>query len=254
MLSEHSLEFLPQRGEMARRARAFDWARTPLGAPAHWPANLRSALSLCLSSRFPILVWWGDDYRMIYNDAYIPFLGQGKHPDALGRSGEACWREIWPHIGPMLDSVMRTGVATWSDDEQYFFDRALPREEVYVTFTYGPIFAEDGRTVEASSAPAPKPPRRSSARGACRRSASSACARARRWTSATPARLAAVLAENASDVAFAAIFRAAPGGLPLVPLAAAGSTPRRCATHWPARSRAPSRAARRSRSICSRAA
>ncbi|MGS1033621.1 ATP-binding protein [Burkholderia glumae] len=223
MLSEHSLEFLPQRGEMARRARAFDWTRTPLGAPAHWPANLRSALSLCLSSRFPILVWWGDDYRMIYNDAYIPFLGQGKHPDALGRSGEACWREIWPHIGPMLDSVMRTGVATWSDDEQYFFDRALPREEVYVTFTYGPIFAEDGRTVEGIFCPCTETTEKIV--GARRmQTLSKLGVRARETLDVHDActRLAAVLAENASDVAFAAIFRAAPGGLPLVPLAAAG--------------------------------
>ncbi|MGY6270896.1 response regulator [Achromobacter denitrificans] len=138
MTSDSSLEFLPERGEMAQRLRGLDWSATPLGAPGTWPQNLRAALSLCLSSRFPILIWWGQDFRILYNDAYIPFLGANKHPAALAQPGQECWREIWGAIGPMLEGVYRSGQATWSHDAQYFFDRNLPREEVYVTFTYGP--------------------------------------------------------------------------------------------------------------------
>lgn len=145
---EAGFGFLPERGEMAQRIRAFDWRATSLGEPEQWPENLRTSLSLCLSSRFPILIWWGPDMRVLYNDAYIPFLGTTKHPAALGQPGAQCWSEIWGGIGPMLESVYRTGEATWSQDEQYFFDRALPREEVYVTFTYGPILSTDGITVE----------------------------------------------------------------------------------------------------------
>ncbi|NIE62882.1 response regulator [Burkholderia sp. Ax-1719] len=138
---------------MARRVRSFDWAGTSLGGPADWSPSLRAALSLCLSSRFPIVIWWGSDYSILYNDAYIPFLGAAKHPLALGQPGRDCWSEIWPTIGPMLEGVTRKGKAVWSDDGQYFFDRDLPREEVYVTFTYGPILAADGRTVEGVFCP-----------------------------------------------------------------------------------------------------
>ncbi|HEV3427492.1 MAG TPA: ATP-binding protein [Paraburkholderia sp.] len=145
--------FLPVHGEMARRVRSFDWTATSLGGPGGWSPSLRAALSLCLSSRFPIVIWWGSDYRVLYNDAYIPFLGAAKHPLALGQPGHECWSEIWPSIGPMLEGVMRKGKAVWSDDGQYFFDRDLPREEVYVTFTYGPILAADGRTVEGVFCP-----------------------------------------------------------------------------------------------------
>jgi hypothetical protein len=49
-----------------------------------------------------------------YNDAYLPLLGN-KHP-ALMQPGTAVWAEIWDIIGPMLDSVMRSGQATWSED------------------------------------------------------------------------------------------------------------------------------------------
>ncbi|RXN88232.1 response regulator receiver protein [Achromobacter aloeverae] len=138
---------------MSRRIRDFDWDATPLGGPEKWSQSLRSALSLCISSRFPVILWFGPDFRVLYNDAYIPFLGAGKHPHALGSAGADCWREIWPTIGPMLEGVYRTGMATWTESGQFFFDRDLTREEVFVTFTYGPILAADGKTVEGSFCP-----------------------------------------------------------------------------------------------------
>ena len=153
MNSEDSFRFLPQRGEMPARVRSHDWAATPLGAPEGWPQNLRNAVSLALGSRFPITIWWGEDFRLIYNDGYIPFLGTSKHPQALGQAGAHCWSEIWSDIGPMLEGVMRTGEATWSTDARYFFDRDLPQEEVFVTFTYGPILADDGVTVQGVFCP-----------------------------------------------------------------------------------------------------
>ena len=67
--------------------RSFDWSRTPLDPAERWPQSLRTAVSICLRSRFPILVWWGRDLVMLYNDAYRPILGQSKHPKALGRLG-----------------------------------------------------------------------------------------------------------------------------------------------------------------------
>ena len=84
MNSEDGFGFLPQRGEMAARVRAHDWAATPLGSPQSWPQSLRNAASLMLGSRFPIIIWWGDDFRLIYNDAYIPFLGTSRHAKVLG--------------------------------------------------------------------------------------------------------------------------------------------------------------------------
>src|SRR4051812_558735 len=139
--------FLIDGGELGALIRAKDWSATPLGRAEAWPQNIKAAVSLCLNSRFPILLWLGPELRIVYNDAYIPFLGEAKHPAVLGAPGREAWGEIWDAIGPMLDEA-RAGRATWVEDFQFFFSRRLPREEVYVTFSYGPIRSTDGTTVD----------------------------------------------------------------------------------------------------------
>jgi PAS domain S-box-containing protein len=199
--------FFPGDSELAARMRRLDWSQTAYGSPTAWPENLRTAVRVCLTSRFPIVLWWGPDFSMLYNDAYIPFLGSQKHPRYLGQPGRDCWREIWDTIGPMLDGVSRTGKATWSDDLQFFFDRDLPREEVYVTFTYGPILAPDGRTVQGIFCP-------------CTETTEKVVGARRLQTlrnlgvealethtiDAARDKAAAILAESPSDTPFAAIF------------------------------------------------
>jgi signal transduction histidine kinase len=198
----------PGQSEMARRMRAFDWSRTLLGAPDTWPRTLRTAVRLCLTSRFPILIWWGPGFSVLYNDAYIPFLGEQKHPRCLGQPGRECWAEIWDTVGAMLESVYRTGDATWSDDSQWFFARHLPREEVYVTFTFGPILADDGRTVEGVFCPSTETTEKvvAARRLDTLRRLEVAASDARTMKAACE-RAAGALSENSHDVAFAAIYR-----------------------------------------------
>src|SRR5688572_9144580 len=61
--------------EQAVRMRAFDWDMSELGPPTTWPDSLRIAVSICLASRFPIVILWGAKWTLLYNDASIPFLG-----------------------------------------------------------------------------------------------------------------------------------------------------------------------------------
>jgi PAS domain S-box-containing protein len=139
------LSFLAGGGEMFERTRTMDWSSTALGPAGGWPQSLKTAVSICLGSRHPIVVWWGNPaYTQFYNDAYISFLGGTKHPRWLGQSGRECWSEIWPIIGPMLESVYASGQATWSEDLLLVLHRNLPREEGYFTFSYSPIRDDDG--------------------------------------------------------------------------------------------------------------
>lgn len=135
-------------GEMGARMRAKDWSESPLGSMDTWPQSVGAAVSICLNSRFPILLWIGPDLRLIYNDPYIPFLGERKHPSALGEPGREVWKEIWPTIGPMHAEVA-AGRSTSVEDLQMFFARRVPREEVCVTFSYSAIFSADASTVDA---------------------------------------------------------------------------------------------------------
>jgi hypothetical protein len=89
-----------------------------------------------------MIVWWGEELWFLYNDAYLPMLGN-KHP-ALMRRGAEVWGEIWDTIGPMLDSVMDTGQATWSEDLLLAMDRHGYWEETYWTYSYSPLHDDDG--------------------------------------------------------------------------------------------------------------
>ena len=130
-------------GEMGALIRSIDWGPTPLGPVDRWPQSLRTALSICLSSRFPILIWWGPQFLKLYNDAYRQLLGD-KHPKSMGQPGRECWAEIWHIIGPMLEGVLHGGEATWSDDQMLPLRRHGFTEECYFTFTYSPIRVEHG--------------------------------------------------------------------------------------------------------------
>jgi PAS domain S-box-containing protein len=135
-----SYGFLTGGGEMGERTRQYDWAKTSIGSPDHWPRSLRSTVATILSSRFPMFLWWGQDLIQFYNDAYRPSLGnEGKHPTALGQKGKDCWPEIWDIIYPLIAQVLRTGEATWSEDQLVPIYRNGAIEDVYWTFGYSPV-------------------------------------------------------------------------------------------------------------------
>ncbi|MCV7110346.1 hybrid sensor histidine kinase/response regulator, partial [Mycolicibacterium setense] len=86
-------------GEMGRRFAEFDWAHHRLGPPGDWAPEVRAAVAMTLTSRFPIVLWLSPtDLFLMYNDAYAQILGD-KHPAALGSAGKAVWPEIWTGIG-----------------------------------------------------------------------------------------------------------------------------------------------------------
>jgi signal transduction histidine kinase len=136
-------EFLSAGGEMSVLMRAHDWTQSPLGPPAQWPDALKMAVSICLNSRFPMVLWWGPEFVMLYNDPYRPMLGATKHPKGLGRPGIESWPEIWDIIGEQLGSVLKRGEATWSEDLLLAVDRYDYLEEAYFTYSYSPIKATD---------------------------------------------------------------------------------------------------------------
>jgi hypothetical protein len=130
-------------GEMVRLMRSLDWFQTSLGAVETWPQSLRSALSICLNSRFPIAIYWGRDCLLLYNDAWRPIVGD-KHPWALGRPGQEVWSEIWDDIGPELAGVLATGEGTFHHDELLSMYRFGYTEECFFEYTFNPIQGQGG--------------------------------------------------------------------------------------------------------------
>ena len=136
-------EVFPGNSETSAVLRSLDWTKTPLGSVDTWPQSLRTSISICLNSAFAILVWWGPELAMLYNDAYIPVISS-KHPRALGAPGHKIFPEVWETIGPMLDTVLSRGEAVRADDLLLVLDRNGYPEECYFTFSYSPIVGETG--------------------------------------------------------------------------------------------------------------
>ncbi|MGD0300383.1 MAG: ATP-binding protein [Bryobacteraceae bacterium] len=131
-------------GEMGQRIHSFDWSTTPLGPINQWPQSLRTVVNILLSSRYAMWMAWGPELTFLWNDAYRPTLGI-KDPWALGARADHVWAEIWPDIGPRIETVLTTGEATYDEGLLLFLERSGFPEETYHTFSYSPLADDHGR-------------------------------------------------------------------------------------------------------------
>lgn len=125
-------------GEMARLIESFDWSRSPLGPMAQWPQSLKTALNICLRSRFQLAVYWGPQLIFLYNDAEREVIG-AMHPSALGKPAQEVLVDMWDTVRPMLYKALEDGEATWSVDQPLMIDRYGLVEEAFFTWSYSPI-------------------------------------------------------------------------------------------------------------------
>jgi signal transduction histidine kinase len=131
-------------GEMGQLIRAHDWSTTSLGPANAWPQSLRSVVSMLLPSKAQIILFWGPDFTVLYNDAYRPVFG-AKHPAALGRPGREAWSEIWDDmLHELLAGVVRTGEAFWAKDLLFVIERYGFVEDTYFDVSYDPVRVESG--------------------------------------------------------------------------------------------------------------
>ena len=92
-------EVFPTSGEMAARMRAFRWSKSPLGAPEHWPSNLKLAVQLMLSAERPMAVWWGEALLDLHNDAACALL-DAPRAQTVGEPATAVWKDHWQSLEP----------------------------------------------------------------------------------------------------------------------------------------------------------
>jgi PAS domain S-box-containing protein len=98
---------------------------------------------MLLLSPVPIVLLWGEDGVMIYNDAYSAFAG-GRHPRLLGSKV----REGWPEVAEFNDHVMKIGLAGGTlayKDQELTLNRHGRPEQVWMNLDYSPVLDEGGR-------------------------------------------------------------------------------------------------------------
>ena len=133
-------------GAVGALMQARDWSTSPFGHPDTWPQSLISSVSICLSTRFPTAVYWGPDYLLLYNDAWIPLEG-ARHPTALGKPAREVrlhWEEC---LRPSFDRAFREGESTSAKRQFFASQRNGYIEECYFDYGISPIRGEQDRIV-----------------------------------------------------------------------------------------------------------
>lgn len=130
-------------GELGELIRAHDWSDTVLGPPEQWPQSLKTVTAMLLLSPVPIVLLWGEQGVMLYNDAYSVFAA-GRHPQLLGSEV----RKGWPEVADFNDHVMRVclagGTLAYKDQELTLHRKGRP-EQVWMNLDYAPVLDETGR-------------------------------------------------------------------------------------------------------------
>ncbi len=129
-------------GELGELIRRHDWTASGLGHPETWPQSLKTVTAMLLASPVPIVLLWGEQGIMIYNDAYSGFAGD-RHPLLLGSEV----RKGWAEVADFNDNVMRMGLAgktlAYKDQELTLHRRGRP-EQVWMDLDYSPVPDESG--------------------------------------------------------------------------------------------------------------
>ncbi|WP_229069860.1 ATP-binding SpoIIE family protein phosphatase [Actinoplanes sp. DH11] len=98
---------------------AQDWSGTSLGPITGWDPAVRAAVELMLASPVPMMLTFGSECLVLYNDAYADVL-HDLHPAALGRPAAEAFGEAWLHsgMGDVIGQVHRTGRAVLEPESQ----------------------------------------------------------------------------------------------------------------------------------------
>ncbi len=133
----------PCGGDCGAVVSSIDWSQSPLGPIASWSPILRASVNLVLCSRHPMCLMWGRELVQIYNDGFVPSI-RDRHPAAMGASFPECFPEVWTVIGRQVERAFRTATPSWHQDHLVPTRRGGRLEEVYWTYSYSPIFEQNG--------------------------------------------------------------------------------------------------------------
>lgn len=129
--------------QVADLLRRFDWPSVGLPPRAAWPQSLRGIVDVMLFSPIPMVLLWGSDGVMIYNDGYSGFAA-GRHPRLFGSKV----LEGWPEVADFNRHVMAEGLQgrtlSFSNQQLVLYRNGRP-EEVTMDLNYSPVLDESGQ-------------------------------------------------------------------------------------------------------------
>jgi PAS domain S-box-containing protein len=130
---------------MADAIAAFDWAATPVGPRAGWSAELRTTVALCLGANYPAAVYWGEDWRFLYNDAALTVLNDSTR--ILGKPAADVWGKWWPEMDKAFAYIVATGRGISETNRRFPMREGKARRETFWNYNFTPVSDADGRVV-----------------------------------------------------------------------------------------------------------
>jgi CheY-like chemotaxis protein len=104
-------------GRSAHSSSSYDWSASRLGEPQQWPQALRLAADVMFNTPLPLLLVWGRDMTVLFNNAYGALAGP-----AYGRvPGGSVPPVMPPPLAVACDELERA----WNGEAAYAADRNL---------------------------------------------------------------------------------------------------------------------------------
>jgi len=104
-------------GKAALSSGSFDWSGSRLGAPAGWSPSLRLTVDLMLNNPSPMLLAWGQELTVLFNEAYATL------------AGPACGRLPGGAVPPVMPAPLAAAPGelqrAWQGEASIASDRAL---------------------------------------------------------------------------------------------------------------------------------
>jgi hypothetical protein len=127
-----------QLSDYLKLVRSVDWPNTPLGPIESWSHDLRIVANLVMADPEPVVLFWGMENTMIYNELYIPIVDP-KHPECLGTNVLTSLPQYNDYLVGIFDTIRRTFQTVTMPhipiflknregqlEEQYFSSRLYP--------------------------------------------------------------------------------------------------------------------------------
>lgn len=124
-----------------------DWSATSLGPRAEWDGELESAVRFMLEIRRPLVVWWGPELVLLYNDEFAAHAGH-RHPRTFGRPLQEGWPELTEHLAEELPELLagdRPGI--YRAEDRIVLTRWDGPEATWWNYSVTPMRAPSGRVL-----------------------------------------------------------------------------------------------------------
>lgn len=141
----NEIYFCDRNGNINNIAGAVNWAQTTLGGPDKWPAGLTNTIGLIAMSRFPMMLWWGNELYQFCNAACFSVLGNTYKLTEKGTPADDSSSDPKNPGLPVVKQVLQSGQTAYFEDQLIDAQPHDIRGEIYCTVSYSPLIGETGK-------------------------------------------------------------------------------------------------------------